>query len=798
MGVKEQIPKEIQKYFVVKNVDFKVSKFEEYMMNDIVMNDEQSKIKLYRNVTQDFFEEIYLYLDEKRNLRYVIKGETRTNLGDTKVLMWNLENKRLDSIKIGDKVLSWNKNTQKIEIKEVSNVFESSIKDFYEISLEGGKKIYSSNLHKFLKTKQEKRIIINNVSTWKYASPYWERVKNLKINDFIAVPNNIDIEKSCNIPLNELSLLGLWLADGYFHKNERCVFDFSKKDKINYLFKLNNNSKQNYKIRINNNGRNKKKYPHWAKGNKYYFTKKEECRNIKQKDYFSKLVFDFGLYNKKCYDKFIPNKIKLGTKKEIIALLSGLFVGDSNVSITDKRLIYNTTSKQLWEDIKICLSKIGVIYTENLKKIQKQNHKQSYEVRISYKSDLEFIADNFNLDEEKQNKIIKIINSKTKQVKNYAYFGGDLIYRRIKSIKHIGKKQGYDIEVKDNNNYIANLILSHNSGKSLIGHKIADVILDYRCLNFNDEVLKYTCGNQIEYRQNLQTAKFGDYYLVDENFFNRSGLGANIEATQLQDYNNIIAKKNINVVFITPEKFINVGATLGLSAFGRDSKNWLSKFLVYKFKDNFPYLIGYVIFDIGNLFRKHGCYVYKFVGGCNNVNKLNISDIPKEIIKHSWAIPKKYDKKLIKKASDEVCPFFEICNHGLCKYEHKKDSWIEKEMKGGLDERTYERFKLSLYMILELLLEIDSDSGFIKLKAKNSKDLKNKVKLKYTKYTNTKMGIGEFDEFVEIIKSNCDIDMLADTLKQINDEKITNKFFEIDESGIIKQTFLNIDDKKIL
>jgi len=331
-------------------------------------------------------------------------------------------------------------------------------------------------------------------------------------------------------------------------------------------------------------------------------------------------------------------------------------------------------------------------------------------------------------------------------------------------------------------------------GKSLVGLKIMNIVFKHNNIDFNANCAYYVCGNQIEYRQKLLNAEFGDFYLVDENFFTRAGLGANIETSQLNDYNNIIAKKNIGSAFITPKRFLNVGSVLGFASYGRDTKNWLSRFLIFKFKDDYPHLVGYVVFDIGEMFRENGCYVYKFTGGCNNTEKLKINDIPKEIIKHSWAIPKDYDKEKV--VNDKsVCPFYNVCTHGLCMYEHKKDTWIDKEMTGKMDDRTQERYKLAINVLHEMFAEI-SETGSdykIKLLANNQKDLKNKVKVKIHKYSNVKMGIAEFDELIEMIKSLTSVSFLCETLKTINDEKLSDKIFSIENGGyIINQVYSSL------
>lgn len=58
------------------------------------------------------------------------------------------------------------------------------------------------------------------------------------------------------------------------------------------------------------------------------------------------------------------------------------------------------------------------------------------------------------------------------------------------------------------------------------------------------------------------------------------------------------------------------------------------------------------------------------------------------------------------------------------------------------------------------------------------------------------MGIAEFDELLEIIKSNTDVSMLCETLLQIEDETLINRFYEIDEEEFIKTQYEDIKESR--
>jgi hypothetical protein len=303
---------------------------------------------------------------------------------------------------------------------------------------------------------------------------------------------------------------------------------------------------------------------------------------------------------------------------------------------------------------------------------------------------------------------------------------------------------------------------STRAGKSLVGLKIIEKVTSmYDYLNFDTEY--QVCANQKELKQKLQNAEFGTSFLIDENAFANVGAGSYTETQQLKDINNIIAKQNIHMIYITPEIFLNVGATIGLSYWGKDTKNWVSRFLLYSLKGNAPSLLGYVILDVGELFRKTGCLIYSKTGGCTNPKRLQITDIPKEYILHSDCIPIDIKNELDKyynidesntliHNAKKTCPFYELCNSQLKIYEMKKDKWIAREMKGGINEREKERLEVAL-LLYKQLISIDEKTNNIRLNAKNGKELKLKVKMKLPLITNSKYTGTEVDEILQLVIS---------------------------------------------
>lgn len=302
-------------------------------------------------------------------------------------------------------------------------------------------------------------------------------------------------------------------------------------------------------------------------------------------------------------------------------------------------------------------------------------------------------------------------------------------------------------------------------GKSLTGLSVIDTIeLKYEDKNFNIPFL--VCGNQKEFRQKLKEAVFGDSFLIDENAFSNVGIGSHTEMLQLRDIQNIIAKENIGTIYITPREFLETNATLGLEVHGKDAKNWLTKLLVYDLRTKAYPLMGFIIVDVGKLFRKHGCYLYKKIGGCTNPTNTKFKDIEKEYIKYSSCIPKDFNKNDLQKDSKR-CPFYDICKHPLNQYEKKKDTWISKEMKGGLDERVQERYETAIKLFILNFEYSQSENKFVQT-FKDGKQLKIKVNLQIGEVTNTKYTITELDEICVMIKALQDMKFFKSTCEKLN------------------------------
>ena len=334
---------------------------------------------------------------------------------------------------------------------------------------------------------------------------------------------------------------------------------------------------------------------------------------------------------------------------------------------------------------------------------------------------------------------------------------------------------------------------STRSGKSLVMLKMVENL----CRKYGKpfDTLKIVCANQKEFRLKVKDAHFGDPFQIDENAFANVGDGAMTEMLQLKDLQNIVAKKNLHTFYVTPRSFLPTGAEIGISYWGKDTKNWVSRFLMYSLRGHNPILLGYVLINVGSLFNDYGCFFNKYFGGCTNPNRYKLvkvddnmlyfelyneekiigtKEISKDFLKYSTCIPENFKTNEIvnnlnwNKIDKEQmpCPFYRLCEHPLCKYEHKKDLWIDRELVGGMDERMSERFKVAIELIKMIGL-YDIESQRFKLKAKSGKDVMVKINLYLTKITNTKFTKVEKEELLSIIQSLSDPEIFKQTIETL-------------------------------
>lgn len=208
-----------------------------------------------------------------------------------------------------------------------------------------------------------------------------------------------------------------------------------------------------------------------------------------------------GLYNLANY-KFIPQQIFESPREVVTEFLSSLYdsEGCCSLDITIRSRVHTRTgvngqmlnyeyelpnytraitlkssSSRLVQDTQLLLTKLGIeswITSYTYKKTSKKTGKNFVEHKLSITKE-EAIKEFY---EAVGYKTLRLKEKILKTIKSYKrHVNGNINYNKVKEIQLIENPYGkvYDIEVPETHNFIANGILSHNSGKSSLAHQLA-------------------------------------------------------------------------------------------------------------------------------------------------------------------------------------------------------------------------------------------------------------------------------------------------------------------------------------
>jgi len=355
-----------------------------------------------------------------------------------------------------NKILAYNKEKKNFEW-ETANLlaYDTSEKeDMFEFEFKDGQKLITTSEHPLL-------IKRNNKTDWITAN-------KIKKSDLILTAYDLPkLKTKDKYSLRVARLLGFIIADGTMHV-KKGIF----KDSKGYVY---NGTKA--RIRITNNDIEvlnqakedlDKEFKIKCRIDK---RKTENCSDvITEQQKIIKFFNDLGInIGKKNSIVRIPEVVWQSSNKFKSEFIKALFSCDGYCAKEGIRLNYYSNSKELIKDLNLLLGHFGIQSTLRPKKVTCNGKKfVSYELEISdyislmnYKKEIGFFQ------ELKKERLAKRKFNKVKQRKSTEYLNNKLFYQKIKSIKKVkGIKKVYDLEVPKNHSFIANGIISHNSGKS--------------------------------------------------------------------------------------------------------------------------------------------------------------------------------------------------------------------------------------------------------------------------------------------------------------------------------------------
>lgn len=387
----------------------------------------------------------------------------------------------IEDLKQQDGIMGW--DTYAAYPQNISNLNPPSEKQCLRITTHTGRMLECSIDHPILwstpgKTKRVpgKRQQNEHMKSW-----MWHRADLCKVGEQVAVIDEIPYfgkEK-----MWEPRLVGWLIGDGCYGKDKTPVLSNCENSINSYVF-------ENFDTRIERS--------HITKdGKNYYETRiKGICKKLRE----------LGIYGQTKDKKTLPINIDKYDADSLSELIGGLYDTDGYIRI-DKdgrvRIILTQAYDTVLKQLQLLLIKFGIKSTIRYIKYKDENKHISngriirskngeYRLEINDITSVCKFADRIPLKvEHKQSALDLIFIFAQNHINKYNKYLCGIHAERIIKIEDIGIKPIYNLTAKEQNNYIANGIVTHNTGgdEDSNFYALKDMFYNpegYNCLGFDN------------------------------------------------------------------------------------------------------------------------------------------------------------------------------------------------------------------------------------------------------------------------------------------------------------------------
>lgn len=401
---------------------------------------------------------------------------------------------------IGKTSVATMNNEYKMQIENDCPISFNGKKSVYRLTLKGGKQIDATDNHPF------------------FTAEGWKELKNLQVGEMLATPSKLDFFGNESIDINDIKLLAYMIGDGNC-KNKNIRFTQTPNSAQHLEMEQ---IVKHYDCELFQYPSNKRQYDFIIRKNKFR-------HNRIYPNKVKNLLIQYDVYNRSADNKVIPKKIFQLKKEQIALFLSRLFATDGWASSSYRNqkwlceIGYASNSEILIREISHLLLRFGIksnvskktqkawnlgiydkksinIFAQEIGIYGKEKALQKVVDDVNKKLDLDSFmpkiinkeiistmkskqvtkADLVRLweDTTRQNSRLrlekyKLQKQKAKLIAKYLdmhdlllLIDGDIEWQEIKSIKYIGDFDTYDLTVSNTHNFIANDIITHNTGKT--------------------------------------------------------------------------------------------------------------------------------------------------------------------------------------------------------------------------------------------------------------------------------------------------------------------------------------------
>ena len=314
----------------------------------------------------------------------------------------------------------------------------------------------------------------------------FKEAKNLTIGDSVCVINGLGEEFFNGVEdMFDPYFVGMAIGDGYINKGGTVHIINADADVQNYL---------------------KSKY----ETNVFYTAPTKDNRTLEKfsVNWVSPEFRKLGLAGKSRENKRLPDNLYKYKKEDLIDLISGLYdadgcyyVGSSSKEYSNKQarqeaiIKLTACGRVLLEEVQMLLTKFGIHGNINFEKLTENSSSKSvrghYNLTIKDAESMCNFANTFK-------PLIGYKKEKLEQIKNIwqdvkKSTDKPLKYESVKSIEYIGIKPVYNLTAGTTNTYIANGLVTHNTGgNSELSEGAREILLnpkDFRLSIMNWELL---------------------------------------------------------------------------------------------------------------------------------------------------------------------------------------------------------------------------------------------------------------------------------------------------------------------
>lgn len=338
-------------------------------------------------------------------------------------------------------ILGYNLENKSLSQEEITYWQPPHEKECYRITTNTGRILECSDDHPILFRSRDEKEGHRSNRTRKL---YFKETKDLKVGEQIATIEDINIFGTAE--MYSPRLMGLLIGDGSYGFDKTPVLSNCDEEINNYVY-------------TNFECTEEKSYI--TKTNKVY--KETRIKGI------TKELRNLGIYGQTKDKKTLPLHTHSYKKEDICELLGGIFDADSYVGI--KSIELSSAYKNLMLEVQLLLQKLGI--HSNIKYKKPSFNKEDsikgvnghYCLSIADKKSLDMFYKNIRyLPKYKQDALDNLIERlKGKGSKTPKEVSG-LRFERVVSLEYLGLKPVYNLTAGTTHTYIANGIITHNTG----------------------------------------------------------------------------------------------------------------------------------------------------------------------------------------------------------------------------------------------------------------------------------------------------------------------------------------------